>query len=89
MVTEDAAYRCLASAIILRAVRDVGSSDRTYGESAMEYLLSDNCKHLMALLGREWKVTQSDVLTAERHLRDRVSKHVGSKERKEWHLAEL
>jgi hypothetical protein len=89
MVTEDAAYRCLASAIVIRAVRDVASSDKTYAEAAMEYLLSDRCKCLMALLGREWKVTKTDVMTAERHLRDRVSKHVGSKERKEWRLAEL
>lgn len=89
MVTEDAAYRCLASAIILRAVRDVGSTDKTYGEDAMEYLLSDQCKCLMALLGREWKITKSDVMTAEKHLRIRISKHAGSKERREWHLAEL
>jgi hypothetical protein len=89
MITEDAAYRCLASAIILRAVRDVGSTNKTYSEDAMEYLLSDQCKCLMALLGREWKVTKVDIMTAERHLRDRVSKHAGSKERKEWHLAEL
>lgn len=89
MVTEDAAYRCLASAIVLRAVKDAGSTDKTNGQEAMEFLMSDSCKQLIALLGREWKVTEVDIAVAGRHLSNKISKHTGSKERKEWRLAEL
>lgn len=83
MVTEEAAYRSLASAMILDAVRGARSRNQKRAQTCMDYLLSDDCKHLVSLLGRKWNVkSEVDVLDAAAHINGKVARHSGSKERK-------
>lgn len=60
MVTEANAYRSLASAILLRALRDVSANDQRHGErrrvSAVKFLLSEDCKEYLFLLDINWEI---------------------------------
>jgi hypothetical protein len=66
LVTESNAYRSLASAIILRALRDVSANDRRYGErrrvSAVKFLLSEDCREYLFLLDINWEIKDEEQL---------------------------
>ena len=65
----DAGYRSLASAIILRAVRDSAEPE------AFEFLVSPECKALARLAGVRWQVTADDIPPAAAKLQRRRRRH--------------